>query len=236
MRTSATRAEVQPLLDLVKVDLREPDWPCLLDPRGTRFQRLEWLGDSVLDALLALHVHGGTACSPREDYAALCSDVALGRRAQAVGLAEVLDWPPSPQRLADVVEALIGAAWLVGPDAAATCASILVHDHLGTGPVATVNNARKDARLGAAVLEAASALTLFRRPELLAADEGELSRHRAHQIAGYHLVSQAAALSWPAGHGPTEDRLNIVQARVGAQTASAGLEPGLALASELLDA
>ncbi len=236
LRTSATRLEALPLLILVDVELREQDWPCLLDPRGLRFQRLEWLGDSVLDALLSLHVRGGSTCAPDEDYSALCSDAALGRRAAQVGLDDVLDWTPGPQRLADAVEALVGAAWLVAPDAAAVCASVLVHEGLATGPVPAQQDIRRDARLGAAVLEAASAIGLFSREDLQAVDEGELSRRRAGHIAGDRLLRQAKQRGWSVGRGAAEDRLDVVQARIGVVAASAGLEAGIDLATELLDA
>lgn len=67
------------------------DAAALLDPRGRHFQRLEWLGDSTLDVLVARHLLVA-ACCPSRTQADLCSDRQLARRVRRERLACQLDW------------------------------------------------------------------------------------------------------------------------------------------------
>ncbi len=89
----------------------------LLDPRGHLFQRLEYVGDSILDAVV---VQSLVLVEPWTEpdlsrvtatQQALVSDHALGRVAARRGLPEVRAFDASRHRLADRVEAAIGAAW-----------------------------------------------------------------------------------------------------------------------------
>lgn len=108
----------------------------LLDPRGHLFQRLEYVGDSILDAVVVrslvlvepwtepdLTLVSGTQQS-------LVSDHALGRVAARRGLPDVRTFDASRHRLADRVEAAIGAAWADSGIAAAEA----VAERLVVGP------------------------------------------------------------------------------------------------------
>ncbi len=130
-------------LDVSRLDralglpLHERDYvEALVDPRGHLFQRLEYVGDSILDAVVLealvlvepwsepdLSLLTGTQQS-------LVSDHALGRVASRRGLPDVRTFDASRHRLADRVEAAIGAAWAdSGIDAA-----VAVAVHLVVGP------------------------------------------------------------------------------------------------------
>jgi len=105
----------------------------LLDPRGLIFQRLEYVGDALLDAVLlpSLVLVGpwtGTDLSVVSDeQQALVSDHALGRVAAGRGLPDVRAFAASSHRLGDRIEAAIGAAWAdSGLDAAEAVATRLV--------------------------------------------------------------------------------------------------------------
>ena len=103
------------------------------------FERLEWLGDSVLDVLAARAVSlsapvdasAGAIHPPHSD---LVSDRVMSRAALRFDLPQVspalrpgrFDDPDPFHRLGDSVEAWIGGAWLSGGWAAATEASRLV--------------------------------------------------------------------------------------------------------------
>ena len=139
------------------VRFRPADLSSLLDPRGLRFQRLEWMAASVLDAMLALHAHAEPLCCSGRHVSSLCTDLALARRARECGLSSVIDWHAEDAKLADLVEACGGAAWLVSLSAAATCASALVHPGPQVGLVGVAAGEvgcaglAEEAQLGAAV-------------------------------------------------------------------------------------
>jgi dsRNA-specific ribonuclease len=89
----------------------------LLDPRGHLFQRLEYVGDSILDAVVVAEL---VLIEPWDESSlrmiageqqALVSDHALGRVAARRGLPAVRTFPASRHRLADRIEASIGALW-----------------------------------------------------------------------------------------------------------------------------
>jgi dsRNA-specific ribonuclease len=90
----------------------------LLDPRGALFQRLEYVGDSILDAvvvreLVARDDWSRTSLAPlAAGQQALVSDHALGRVAARRRLPPVRTFPASRHRLADRIEAAIGAVWV----------------------------------------------------------------------------------------------------------------------------
>jgi dsRNA-specific ribonuclease len=89
----------------------------LLDPRGHLFQRLEYVGDALLDvAVLRVLVLVQPWDEPSllfvsVEQQALVSDHALGRVAARRGLPDVRTFDASRHRLADRIEAAIGAAW-----------------------------------------------------------------------------------------------------------------------------
>lgn len=239
-RASATLEEARSFARLTGVQFLLEDLPSLLDPRGLRFQRLEWLGDSVLDALLALHARPRPACCSLVDPSELCTDRVLARRAEELGLPGALDWVPSPSRCADLVEACVGAAWVLGPAEAARCASRLVHPGLGVGPVLPprpprCSTLRPDALLGSTLLEAACALLLLGSDRCMSWDEGALSIERGRLLCADRLVRNAARLGWvvPCAGG-RRHVLDHHQARVGVVGASGGLVAGLSEATLLL--
>lgn len=213
--------------------------------RGRQFQRFEFLGDSVLDVLLATHAVAEPECpvvgAVPEDVAGLVTDQELASRANEIGLGAWLGWTPSSERLADLAEACIAAAWLSGGwQQAAEVGSRLVHPLgqscvdalLGSAPGQRFDApARATARLGSALLELAAGWSSFRaHPD---ADEGELSRLRAvsHQVA---RVAAFARRTRPPATGPD----SVVSDRVEVWLAEALLEQGadsaLAHAEEVL--
>lgn len=190
LRTSATPEERALVCAQLGVVVPAEDVPALLDPRGVRFQRLEWLGDSLLDVLVA-RWRAGLAEPP--DLADVVSDEALGRRATASGLPALLDWQPTAHRLADLLEAAVAAghrgSGFVG---ARTVAIRLVEPRLAEVRLPRELSPRRAAEAGASVLEAAAALLLFvRRPE---ADEGALSEERAALLGREHGTALQAEL------------------------------------------
>jgi dsRNA-specific ribonuclease len=105
----------------------------LLDPRGHLFQRLEYVGDSILDVVVVqalVRLEPWTEASlglVNVEQQALVSDSALGRVAARRGLPDVRTFAASRHRLADRIEAAIGAAWAdTGIDAAEAVAVRLV--------------------------------------------------------------------------------------------------------------
>ena len=127
-------ADVAHLDAALGVALREQAYVrALIDPRGHVFQRLEYVGDALLDAVLlqqlvllepwtepSLAVING-------EQQSLVSDHALGRVAARRGLPQVRTFTASQQRLADRIEASIGAAWAdSGLEAAEEVAARLV--------------------------------------------------------------------------------------------------------------
>ncbi len=239
-RRAASHEDAARLEAICEVRFSLDDLPSLLDPRGKHFQRLEWLGDSILDALLAQHRRTEPDCCKDRDLEDLCSDRALSKRAEALGLADALDWQPSAGRLADLVEALVAAAWLAGPPVAVQVAEVLVHPRLTLKAVMPsaedhpgCTGLRSDAQLGAALLEAADTLLLLEKmPD---ADEGELSTARGRDISGHRLVTRARQMTLlDCCRGPQEHLVDHVQAAVGRVSATEGMLPGLRLATRTL--
>ncbi|MFN8157298.1 MAG: hypothetical protein U0R68_07765 [Candidatus Nanopelagicales bacterium] len=118
------RLEGQAALDVARLDdvlgVALPDRAyvdALLDPRGHLFQRLEYVGDALLDVvLLSRLVRAQPWDEPslaflNGEQQALVSDHALGRVAARRGLPDVRTFEVSRHRLADRIEAAIGAAW-----------------------------------------------------------------------------------------------------------------------------
>ena len=88
------------------------------DGRGREFQRLEFLGDSVLDVLLTAHAVVSPNCpecaKAGGNVGRLVTDAALAAKAEELDLGSWLEWRASPERLADLVETCIAAAWISG--------------------------------------------------------------------------------------------------------------------------
>ncbi len=205
LRTTSTPEDRALLNAVLGVVVPVDDVPALLDPRGARFQRLEWLGDSLLDVLVA-RVRASEPSLRRQD---LTSDAALAERVLATGLPERLDWEPSPQRLADLVEAAIAAGHrAAGFFGARTVAVRLVSEVLAQPAVPKGLTAAQAAEAGSAVMEAAVALLLFaKHPD---DDEGELSTRRAGL-----LDSDRVARRHGDGQGPVGEQVDRLQAELG---------------------
>ncbi|WP_380169196.1 hypothetical protein [Jannaschia sp. R86511] len=240
---AADRARVAAVLG---VEVGDEDARAVLDPRGTMFQRLEWQGDSALDAVVAVHRWDRPACCVDLVTADLVSDAALAVSAATAGLPALLDWDTGPARLADCVEACVGAGWHVDVAAAAVVAGRLVHDAVAVDDVEArpgtadlgdsllCDALTAPAHVGAAVMEAAAADHLMARPDLAGADEGRLSTVRAGLLDGSRVVPVAADLGWlPGCGGHPHHLLDHVQARIGLVALVRGLAAGLLEAGRL---
>jgi dsRNA-specific ribonuclease len=89
----------------------------LVDPRGHLFQRLEYVGDALLDSVVLSSLvriepwTEGDLSLVNGEQQALVSDHALGKVAARRGLPDVRAFSASRHRLGDRIEAAIGAAW-----------------------------------------------------------------------------------------------------------------------------
>ena len=89
----------------------------LIDPRGHLFQRLEYVGDSILDAVVVSELvrlepwDEPSLALINGEQQSMVSDHALGRVAARRGLPQVRTFQASRHRLADRIEASIGALW-----------------------------------------------------------------------------------------------------------------------------
>lgn len=174
--------------------------------RGRDFQRLELIGDSILELVVHAHsvVHGPGCphCAGRADR--FTTDAHLGELAQEISLGDWLDWSPSEHRLADLVEACAGATWVSGgwtqvvefvagelhplsPDERRR----LLHGGAQVHPEAP---ARAREILGAAILEAAASTAAYRRDPV--GDEGDLSRIKARMLSGEHVLGRCRESRW----------------------------------------
>jgi dsRNA-specific ribonuclease len=174
--------------------------------RGREFQRLELMGDSILEVVLHAHsvITGPSCphCGGRADT--FTTDAHLAELAREIDLGDWLDWVPSPHRMADMVEACVGATWISGrwPQVVAFVAAELhpladdeqrrlLHGGAQVHPEAP---ARAREILGAAILEAAASTSAYRRhPE---ADEGELSRIKARMLSSEHVLGRCRESGW----------------------------------------
>lgn len=237
------RARVAALLGTAVADA---DAQVVLDPRGLRFQRLEWQGDSALDAVVALHRWGAPGCCVALSTSDLVSDAALAVSARRAGLARLLDWPPGPSRLADTVEACVGAGWHVSAEAAAGVCARLVHaevsladvgprpDRADLGESLRCDSLTASAHVGSAVMEASAADELFGRADLDHLDEGRLSGLRGRLLDGARVLEVAEDSGWlPGCGGHPHHLLDHVQARIGLVSVSRGLPAGLVEAARL---
>ncbi len=174
--------------------------------RGRDFQRLEFIGDSILE--LVLHAHsvitgpGCPYCQGRADR--FTTDAHLGELAVEINLGDWLDWHPSEHRLADLVEACSGATYISG-GWAQVVGFVAAELHPLTGgeqrmvlhggaQVHAEAPARAREILGAAILEAAAAIAAYRRDPM--GDEGDLSRIRARMLTGEHILGRCRESRW----------------------------------------
>lgn len=209
------------------------------DGRGREFQRLELLGDSVLDLLLAVHrwvEPGCPACVAGASQVA--SDRHLAQVARDAGLGAWLEWDASDDRVADLVETCVAACWLSGGwRPTVHFASRVVHP-LGEvitsvleGGGVSPSPGREARRVGAAVLELTAASELYRR--LPSADEGELSTRRA-QVHHAERVAARARAKDPGLHGDADAVVSQVEDALAALVATTGADQALTAARPLL--
>lgn len=205
LRTGSTPEERALLNAQLGVVVPLDDVPALLDPRGARFQRLEWLGDSLLDVLVA-RVRAADPGLRRQE---LTSDDALAAKVAATGLPGRLDWQPGQQRLADLVEAAVAAGHRAsGFFGARTVAVRLVSEVLAQPALPRALTAQQAAEAGSAVMEAAVALLLFaKHPD---DDEGALSDRRAVLLDSRRVAGQHGD-----GQGTVEEQVDRLQAELG---------------------
>jgi dsRNA-specific ribonuclease len=235
---SAIAAVVGPLPDELARIVR--------DGRGAQFQRLEFLGDSVLDLVMNVHAVAEPGCqiclSVQGDVARLVTDHRLSKLAVASGVGSWLEWEASPERLADLIETCIAAAWLHGSWKQTTefigrvihpigeaCERALTRS---ADPSLTATGSRAERRMGAALLELATARAVF--VEDLTADEGELSSrramlHRTSSVAAY--AKSAAVVSPVGGDAAVADR---VDAWLAAKLLSDGADAALLAAGRVI--
>ena len=207
-----------------------------LAERGFAYQRLEWLGDSILDALITTRLVSiePTLADPSLDWlhqqrVGRASDTALGLRGREAGLR-------GPQDLvADTVEALIGAAFcegrwrraneVAGRTALAGLDAGMPELRGGLGEAARRSRL---AWIGEAVIEAAAAIHLHERePDL---DEGGLTRARA-RLTAVRTVESRSAEVWPGLQRPS---IRFVRAELGDAALHDGVPTAVLLASDVL--
>lgn len=199
---AAQRRVVEERLGPLRPDAME----AIRSGRGREFQRLELIGDSILEVVL--HAHsiiagpGCPHCGGRADH--FTTDANLGELGRAIGLGAWLDWNPSEHRLADLVEASVGAVWVSGrwPQVVGFVAAELhpladveqrrlLHGGASLHPEAP---ARAREILGAAILEAAASTGAFlEHPE---GDEGDLSRIKARMLSTEHVMGRCRESKW----------------------------------------
>lgn len=199
---AAQRRVVDERLGPLRPDARE----AIRSGRGREFQRLELIGDSILEVVL--HAHSVIAgpecayCGGRADH--FTTDAHLGELGRSIHLGDWLDFSPSEHRLADLVEACVGATWVSGqwPQVVAFVAADLhplpereqrrlLHGGSQLHPDAP---ARAREILGAAILEAAASTGAYlRHPE---GDEGDLSRIKARMLSTEHVMSRCRDSKW----------------------------------------
>jgi len=205
LRTGSTPEERALLNAVLGVVVPVDDAPALLDPRGARFQRLEWVGDSLLDVLVA-RLRASDPGGP--GHSAYTSDAALARTVATTGLPGRLDWQPGPGRLADLAEACVAAGHrAAGFFGARTVAVRLVSGALAEPTLPTALTPHQAAEAGSHVLEAAAALLLFTRHAQ--DDEGDLSQRRARLLDSDRVARHGN------GEGTVEEQVDRLQAELG---------------------
>ncbi len=252
MVTAAERGQIEAVLGPLS---SEEALHAVRDGRGRQFQRMEFLGDSVLDVILAVHVWAEPqcpACVSREATAA-ASDLHLAEAARRAGLGEWLEWRASDERIADLVETCVAACWQSGRwEQAARFASQVVHPvgdatvwalnlgapHLSAGHLESghlesghLESGRVGRRAGSALLElAAGDGVVHAFPD---ADEGELSTRRAtiHRATVIAVIAKKRGL---VHRGDPEMMLSAVEDHVAAVLAAEGADAALLVAQSFV--
>lgn len=214
----------------------------LLDPRGPLFQRLEFVGDSLLDvaatlALLRREHWGDDVADLTFDRQALVSDRALLRAARHARLPAVRGFAAGSQRLGDRVEACVGAGWVdAGVTAAVAVAERLVVDPaLGGEPMLPVRPPRHPGREHDDDLvrraERALGHAFDRAGWLEWALEPGPQRRRLAQLGDGALEAAAACALYELHPLATEGDLTVLRQGIGSNHRLAGVAARLGLAA-----
>jgi len=240
LRPSITERERAQIVEMLGPIPDEPTLLAVRDGRGKQFQRLEFLGDSVLDVMLAVHRWAEPQCARCREPGAVTdsSDRRLAEVAARTGLGGWLEWAASAERLADLVETCVAATWLSGHwPQALEFATRVVHPMGGSTGTCLMSGSpalrrgRVGRRVGSAFLELAAAHQLMH--ELPEADEGELSRRRA-EIHRASAVAAVASRLDGAVRGDPETLLSNVEDQVAEALAASGADGALQLAQQFV--
>lgn len=193
------------ITELIGDDADESIILAIRDARGRDFQRLEFIGDSLLELLESIDDLRSDGHVPQHRST---TDAALARAARRLGAERWLEWVPSQQRHADLVEAVAGAAYVTGgwPQVGQVFTRVVRDGVDGLAqlieqpcrpPIDAMPSPdrfdRATATLGASVLEAAATIEVYRAHPL--GDAGDLSNARR----GLHVTVFVAA--WALARG-----------------------------------
>jgi dsRNA-specific ribonuclease len=205
---------------------------------------MEFLGDSILDVVLAVHRWVEPACVAcvERPHTPEASDNHLAEVAARAGLGKWLEWHASHERTADLVETCVAACWLTGRwPQTVQFANAVVHpvgyrtlDALVSGVSGDPGRAAR--RVGSAVLELASGSFVYRSmPE---ADEGVLSESRALRHEATAIAKRGRDLGEVAGHRfesrDNDTVLSQVEDLVAATLGASGADASLQLAAQFV--
>lgn len=235
--SGAERAQIESALGPITDDV---SLHAVRDGRGRQFQRLEFLGDSVLDVILLAHqwAEPGCAACVTLEASAAASDVHLAQAARRAGLGTWLEWRAADERIADLVETCVAACWMSGrwPQAGHFIQQV-VHPigeptlQLLVDGAGGLERGRHGRRSGSAILELAAASGVVHAfPD---ADEGELSTRRATM----HRATVIAAIAVSRGIAPQEDPdsvLSAVEDQVAVVFATRGADAALRIAQDFV--
>ncbi|MFL6286973.1 MAG: hypothetical protein ACJ73L_01085 [Actinomycetes bacterium] len=214
------------------------------DGRGREFQRMEFLGDSVLDVVLTVHRWIEPACVTcvQRPHTPDASDHHLAAVAARAGLGKWLEWHASHERTADLVETCVAACWLTGRwPQTLQFVNAVVHP-LGERTLEALvsgvsgDPGRAARRVGSAVLELESGCLVYRSmPDV---DEGVLSESRALRHEATAIAKRARHLGEVAGHRfesrDNDTVLSQVEDLVSATLGASGADAGMQLAARFV--
>jgi len=214
------------------------------DGRGRQFQRMEFLGDSVLDVVLTVHRWVEPECVEcvQRPQTPEASDQHLAEVAVRAGLGKWLEWHASHERIADLVETCIAACWLTGrwPQTVHFVNAVVhpVGERTLDALISGVNGVpgRAARRVGSAVLELESGSLVYR--SMPDADEGILSESRALRHEATAIAKRARDMGEVARHRfesrDNDTVLSEVEDLVAATLGSSGADASMELAAQFV--
>jgi ribonuclease III len=205
--------------DLALSALTHPSYSHVTPGSGADYQRLEFLGDAVLDMVVAdtlYHQLGAEEGQMTQARAAVVNTRALAAAAQAMGIDELLRVSPGarqsgdhrrPKVLADVFEAVLGALYL---ERGLAAASAFVETHLAT--------VLADALAGRATTDPKSALS-----EVCQQTDGTPPEYRLVDRSGPdHAPHHRVAAFWGKKEPAYGEGVGVKAAQVAAAQAALG--------------